>query len=211
MSARIGVILNFVLLLIGAGITLVFPVLGIPLLILGMMALIWLGVSFAALKQLERLVPRRIHVHFKEAIFDAVGMSSPYIDFLFVIHSCLSTWLFLSGKHRGDLWNPGVEAWHSDWIVDGGPFDSDEDSEIRIRWHVEQGLRSPMTEFAYRAKDSPPEKDLAFEDMQVGLKAKVLWIERDIGWLRISEKGHVVTVKVPDHSVFDSVRQQHTE
>ena len=173
--------------------------------------MMWLLVGYTVLKRLERLVARRIHVRFKEAIFDAIGMSSPYIDFLFTIHSCLSKPVLLSGKRGGDLWNPGVEAWHSEWIVEGGPLDSDDDSEIRIRWYVAQGLHSPMTELAYRATDNPPEKDLAFEDMQIGLKAKVFWIERDVGWLRLSEQGHVVTVTVPDHPAFDSIRQQHAE
>lgn len=211
MSPNLPFVFGLALSLIGGGITLAFPLVGIPVAIIGFVLLVWAAYAYLVLKRLGKLTSKRVHIGFKEARFDAIGMSSPCVDFYFTLHSCLPNGLRLSGQHKGDLWNPRIERWQADWLVDTQYADTikpDKDIDIRVRWHVRQGFNSPMTELAFRANDNPPEQHLTFEDMSIEVKANILWFEKSIGWLHLP--GETI-LTVPDHHVFGHVRRNYLE
>lgn len=200
-------IASIALTLLGGGV-MIFPWFGIPLLILGIITGAWVLYAWIQLKRLGKLIDKRVHVQFLRANFDAIGMSSPYVDFHFSVHSCLSTRFILTGKGRGDLWNPAIEAWRSNWSLDTqcqNIIEPDVDTEIRIRWSVPQGHHSPMSEFAFRANDKPPVTSLTFEHMYLEAKAHVLRLEQNIGWLQLSRTP--IEVTVPDHPTFERTRR----
>lgn len=180
---------------------------GWTLLGLGILVGLWTLVGWAYLRRLTRLIRSKIHVTFLKADFQAIGMSSPYIDFYFNIHSYLSNYIMVTGSKKGDLWNPGIEAWKASWGIDTNYqniIQPNTDNEFKIRWNVPQGHHSPMSGFAFRANDKPPEQRLTFEDMSIELKAKFIRFESNIGWLQLSQG--IVPIPVPDHSVFNTVR-----
>ena len=183
---------------------------GIPVLVLGVLIGLWTLWGHLYFRRLAQLVTTRVRVEFLKADFQAIGMSSPYLDFYFNIHSCLSSRILVTGQRKGELWNPCVEAWRSNWEIDTNYqsiIKPDSDNELRIRWIVPQGHHSPMTEFAFRAEDKPPEQSLTFEDMNIELKARFLGFEGKIGWLQLSQG--IVPLSVPDHPVFDNVRKEY--
>lgn len=157
---------------------------------------------------MSTLIGKRIHTKFIKANFDAIGMSSPYVDFYFNIHSCLPYQLRLTGGTKGDLWNPSIETWQSTWAIDT-TYQSvilpDTDMEIRVRWDVPQGHHSPMTELAFRAIDKPPIQNLTFEDMRVELESRFLMLKNNVGWLQLSPAP--IEIEVPDHPTFESTRR----
>lgn len=186
------------------------PYVGWPFLGLGVLVGMWTLAGWLRFRMLKTLIRSRIHVTFLRADFTAIGMSSPYVDFYFNIHSCLSGYIMVTGYKKGDLWNPCIEAWRSSWEVDTdyqSMIKPDTDIEFKIRWNVPQGHHSPMSEFAFRASDKPAEQHLTFEDMKIELRARFMRLEREIGWLQLSEG--VVRVPVPDHHVFETVRQEY--
>ena len=186
------------------------PYIGWPFFGLGALVGLWTLAGFLYFRKLARLIESRTDVRFMKADFTAIGMSSPYVDFYFEVHSYLSSCIMVTGEKKGDLWNPAIEAWKSSWEVDTkyqSVIKPDTDNEFRIRWYVPQGHHSPMSEFAFRASDEPAEQDLTFEDMKIELKASFMWLEREIGWLALSEG--VVRVPIPNHHVFETVRREY--
>jgi hypothetical protein len=211
MPIKLPTILGAALFLIGAGITIILPALGIPMAAAGFLFLLWWLIGYISCKFLKKRLSKRLIVNFKKADFQSIGMSSPYVDFYFNIHSCISRSLALTGQKSGELWNPCIEPWHADWLIDtkyNNLLKPDFDNEIRIRWFVPLGNRGPMAEFAFSAVDSPPEQMLTFEDMKLALKGRVFALESDVGWLQLS---NTVNVKVPDHPVFDRVRRDYIQ
>lgn len=208
MSVKLSLVIAVVLSIIG-GALMIIPYLGLPLLIIGVFGGIWALIGHITFRRMNNLVNKRIHTKSVKANFDAIGMSSPYVDFYFTIHSCLPHQLRLNGSVRGELWNPYVEAWRSSWQVDTEYQDTilpDIDTEIRVRWNVPQGHHSPMTEFAFRAEDTPPIQNLTFEDMYVELEARFLRLKSVVGWLQLSQE--IQHVEVPNHPVFDTIRKE---
>lgn len=188
----------------------IIPYIGIPVLIVGIMVGLWTLWGWLHFKRLGQLIVKRVHTKFLKADLQAIGMSSPYIDFYFNVHSCLSGQIMLTGQKKGELWNPCIEAWRSNWEIDinyQSIIKSDIDTELRIRWIVPQGHHSPMTEFAFRAEDNPPEQHLTFEDMNIELKARFLCLESKVGWLQLSQG--IIPISVPDHPIFNSVRKEY--
>ncbi len=186
----------------------IFPWVGIPILVLGVATGIWVLVAWMQLKRIGKFLEKRIHIKFLRANFNAIGMSSPYVDFYLSVHSCLSNKLIFTGRGRGELWNPAIEAWRSNWSLDTQYQDTiepDKDVEKRVRWIVPQGHHSPMSEFAFRARDNPPIQRLTFEDMYLEVKAHVFRLEQNVGWLQLSQAP--VEVTVPDHPTFERVRR----
>jgi hypothetical protein len=167
-------------------------------------------VSYLYLGRLKGKLIQGITISFVEANFDAIGMSSPYIDFYFNIHNDLSDTLIPTMQKCGDLWNPHIEAWRSTWEIyllgDVNVIKSNTNTGLRVRWVVPQGHHSPMSEFAFRAVDNPPEQYLTFEDMGIELKARFWGLERQIGWLRFPG---VTVVSIPNHIAFETVRKQY--
>lgn len=183
---------------------------GLPVLVLGLIIGGWAIYGWWTFRQLRKLIGKRAHVTFLKADFKAIGMSSPYIDFYFNLRNCLPYRLMLTNQRKGELWNPCIEAWYSNWLIDTQYQDTimpDTDTEIRVRWPVSQGYQSPMAEFAFRAKDNPPEQHLTFEDMSIEVKARILRIENNIGWLQLAQG--IIPISVPDHPVFDAVRREY--
>jgi hypothetical protein len=204
---KIPAIASIVLALLGGGV-MIFPRLGIPMLALGVAMGIWVLIAYVQFKRLGKLMGKRINVQFLKANFDAIGMSSPYVDFYLGVRSYLSSKLFFTGRGRGDLWNPASEAYPSRWSLDTQYQDiiePDKDVEIRVRWIVPQGHHSPMSEFAFRARDNPPIQCLTFEDMYLEVKAHFLGLEQNVGWLQLPQAS--VEVTVPDHPTFERVRR----
>jgi hypothetical protein len=181
---------------------------GIPLLALGVLAGLWTLWGFLHFKNFAKLITEKVSVGFKEANFDAIGMSTPYIDFYFNVHSCLSDSITLTGDIKGELWNPCVEAWKAQWetsATDQSVIKPKQDTKIKIRWFVPQGHHnSPMVELAFRAVDKPPEQMLTFEDMLLGVKAKFLGIGSNVVWMQLPGR---TTVAVPNHFIFKNIRQ----
>lgn len=209
MSVRLSYVIAVALSIIGGGL-MIIPYLGIPLLSIGVVVGVWALSGHMAFRRMTNLIDKRIHTKFIKANFDAIGMSSPYVDFYFNIHSCLSYQFKLTGSGRGELWNPYIEAWRSNWEVDTEYQDvvlPDTDTEIRVRWNVPQGHHSPMTEFAFRARDKPPIQNLTFEDMHIELEARFLRLKNIVGWLQLSQETE--HVEVPNHPVFDTIRKEY--
>lgn len=211
MRIRISTAVSVAFILLGVG-SMVIPrhaiaYVGWPLLGLGILVGLWTLVGCLRFRMLTQLIRSRMHVTFLRADFKAIGMSSPYVDFYFNIHSCLSSCIMITGEKKGDLWNPCIEAWRSSWEIDTvyqNIIQPDTDIEVKIRWNVPQGHNSPMSEFAFRANDKPPVQRLSFEDIEIELKARFLRLEREIGWLQLSHG--IVEVSVPDNPVFNTVR-----
>ncbi len=137
-------------------------------------------------------------------------MTSPYVDFYINIHNCSSFEFKLTGNHKGELWNPRIEAWRSSWEIDTKYKDiisPDADTEIRLRWIVPQGYSGPMAEFAFRAIDSPPIQHLTFDDMAIELESKFLKLKNVVGWLPLSTG--IVEVEIPNHTRFKIVRTEY--
>jgi len=216
MQVKLSTAASAVLTAFGVGIV-VIPAeitryIGISALVLGLLVGLWTLSGYLYFKRLAQLTTKRVHSEFLKADFQAIGMSSPYIDFYFNILSCLSSPILLTGQKKGELWNPCIEAWRSNWEIDTNYHSiikPNTDTELRIRWVVPQGHHSPMTEFAFRAKDKLPEQHLTFEDMNIELKAQFLRFENNIGWLQLSQG--IVPVSVPDHPIFDTVRREYLQ
>jgi hypothetical protein len=202
--------ISITLLSLGVGLLVIPYDIGFPVLFGGLIIGGWAVYGWWTLRQLRKLIGERVHVTFLKADFKAIGMSSPYIDFYFNLRNCLPYRLMLTNQKKGELYNPYIEPWYSNWLVDTQYQDivmPDTDTEIRIRWPVSQGYNSPMTEFAFRAKDNPPEQRLAFEGMSIELKARILKFEGNIGWLQLPQG--IILISVPDHPVFDAVRREY--
>ncbi len=183
------------------------PKLGIALIVIGCMCGIWWLIVWLAVKRVNKLINIRIHIEYSNTDFTSIGMSSPFVRFYFNIHSCLSYQLKLTGKKRGNLWNPNVEPWRSNWEVDTQYQDKilpDEDSEIRILWEVPPHYNSgPMAEFAFRAIDTGIQP-LSFDDMELELECTFLKLKSSIGWLTLTLG--IVDIEVSEHNVFERVR-----
>jgi hypothetical protein len=213
-SIRLSWVIDLIFTLLG-GATMLMPAemaqyIGGIMVFLGILGGLWILVAYLYLRRLPGLLVKRVHTSFIEAKFDAIGMSSPYIDFYFNIHNYLSTSLIPTGQRRGELWNPRIEAWRSSWDANVHAnvhvIKPDTNTLLRVRWVVPQGHHSPMSEFAFRAIDNPPEQCLTFEDMGIELKAKFLGLERRIGWLQLPG---VTDVPIPDHITFETVRKEY--
>ena len=191
--------------IIGGSLSLLFPQLGWPLLGIGGLTLVWVARVWMAFRRLRSLVGKRLRVMFQGANFDAIGGSSPYIDFYLTVHSYMSREVSLTGKIHGDLWNPYIEAWHGSWsasLLNEDVIVPEADTTLRIRWYVPQGT---MNEFAFRALDNPPEQAVTFEDMSVEAQASIDRFEQSVGYFSLWP-GDVSTIQVPDHIAFRAVR-----
>ncbi len=210
MSVRLPTIAAIALSIVGGGL-MIFPYIGIYIFSMGLIMGLWALTSYLAFRKMSSLIVKRLHVKYLRANFDAIGMSSPYVDFYFNIHN-YSRFIFeLTGNHKGELWNPMVEAWRSNWDVDTAYRDTilpDADTEIRLRWIVPQGYSGPMAEFAFRATDNPPIQDLTFDDMAVELGGKFLKLKHVVGQLPLSLG--IVKVDVPNHHRFSTVREEYS-
>jgi hypothetical protein len=214
MSIKLSTAFSIILFLLG-GASLIIPTelaryIGIGMLSLAALAGLWTLAGYLYLKKLTKLINKTVYASFIEANFDAIGMSSPYVDFYFNIHNHLLISLIPTGQRRGELWNPLIEAWRSSWEAnlrgDVPIIKPDANTVLRVRWVVPQGHHSPMSEFAFRATDNPPEQQLTFEDMSIELKARFLGLERKIGWLQLAG---VTNVLIPNHIAFEAVRKEY--
>jgi len=208
MSVRLPSIAGIALSILGGGL-MIIPYLGIPILFIGVGIGVWALIGYLVFRRTSNLIVKRLHVTYIKANFDAIGMSSPYIDFYFNIHNCLPLEFKMTGNHKGELWNPRIEAWRSNWEIDTRYQDiilPDADTEIRLRWIVPQGYSGPMAEFAFRATDNPPIQHLTFDDMAIELEGKFLKLKNVVGWLPLSLG--IIEVEVPNHHKFDIVRKE---
>ena len=112
MSVRLPSITGIVLSIFGGGL-MIIPYLGIPILSIGLIMGVWALIGYLVFRKMSNLVVKRLHMEYLKANFDAIGMSSPYVDFYFNIHNCSPFEFKLTGRHRGELWNPKIEAWRS--------------------------------------------------------------------------------------------------
>lgn len=202
--------ISITLLSLGVGLLVIPYDIGFPVLFGGLIIGGWVVYGWWTFRQLRKLIGKRVHATFLKADFKAIGMSSPYIDFYFNLRNYLPYRLRLTNQRKGELWNPCIEAWYSNWLIDTqyqATIMPDTDTEIRVRWPVSQGYQSPMAEFDFRAKDNPPEQRLTFEDMSIEVKARILRIENNIGWLQLAQG--IIPISVPDHPVFDAVRREY--
>lgn len=214
MGVRLSFAISLVFFLLGGALMLIppkiIPYIGIPMLILGVLVGLWASYGWLQLKRLAQLTQKRVHTRFMKADFQAMRMSSPHVDFYFCIHSCLSHPLILTGQKRGEL-SDAVQVLRANWEIDSNYQSTimpDLDSEIRIRWTVSQGgYNSPMVEFAFAAEQDPPVQHLTFNDMHIGLKARVLRLESNIGWLQLPQD--VIPVPVPNLHIFEIVRHEY--
>ncbi len=209
MSVRLPSIAGIALSIIGGGL-MIIPYLGIPILSIGLAMGLWALIGYLVFRRMRSLIAKRLHVKYLRANFDAIGMSSPYIDFYFNIHNCLPFKFKLTGNHKGELWNPRIEAWRSSWEIDTKYKDvilPDADTEIRLRWIVPQGYSGPMAEFAFRATDNPPIQHLTFDDMAIELESKFLKLKNVVGWLQLLLG--IIEVEVPNHHRFSIVRKEY--
>lgn len=213
MAFKIPTIISLSVELIGVGL-MVIPnelahYIGWPFLVLGQFGVLWVLCSWLYLRNLAKQVDKKAHTKFLKANFDAIGMSTPYIDFYFEIHSCLSNNLILTGTKRGNIWNPYVEPWKAVWNIDVAYQDiikPNSDTKIKIRWFVPQGHHnSPMADLAFTADNKTPVQELSFEDIFFEVKTRFLWIESKIGWVQLP-KG-ITTIPVPNHPIFNTIRQ----
>ena len=186
------------------------PYLGIPILSIGAAIGVWALIAYLIFRRMGNLIVKRLHVKYLKANFDAIGMSSPYVDFYFNIHNYSPFKYKLTGNHKGELLNPGIEAWRSSWGIEVKGQDvipPNGDTEVRLRWIVPPGYSGPMAEFAFRATDSPPIQHLTFDDMAVELEGKFLKLKNTVGWLPLSTGS--IEVEVPNHTRFKIVREEY--
>ena len=205
MNLGLSFLFGLAISIIGGSLSLLFPQIGWPLLVIGVLTLVWVTRVWMAFRRLRSLVGKRVRVMFQHANFDAIGGSSPYIDFYLTVHSYMPQEVSLTGNIQGDLWNPSVEAWHSSWsasLPNEDVIAPDADTTLRVRWYVPQG---PMNEFAFRALDNPPEQALSFEDMSVEAQASIYRFEQSVGYFSLWPDD-ISTVQVPDHIAFSAVR-----
>ncbi len=209
MSVRLPSIAGIAFSIIGGGL-MVIPYLGIPILSIGLAIGLWALIGYLVFRRMRSLIVKRLNMKYLRANFDAIGMSSPYVDFYFNIHNFSPFKFKLTGNHKGELWNPRVEAWRSSWEIDTKYKDiisPDADTEIRLRWIVPQGYSGPMAEFAFRATDSPPIQHLTFDDMTIELEGEFLKLKNVVGWLQLSLG--IIEVEVPNHHSFSIVREEY--
>ena len=188
----------------------IIPYVSITMLILGILGGLWTLCGYLYFKRLTQLKVEKVHIKFLRADFQAIGQSSPYVDFYFNVHSCLSSHIILTGQKRGRLSNSN-QIWESVWEINTdyrGIIKADTDTEFRIRWFVSQGNDSPMTEFAFAAIQNPPEQCLSFRDMYIELNARFLGLVSNIGWLQLPQE--IVSVPVPNHIAFVIVRRNYS-
>ncbi|MBA7696900.1 hypothetical protein ES703_105554 [subsurface metagenome] len=188
----------------------IIPYLGIPILSIGLATGLWALIGYLVFRRMRSLIDKRLNMKFLRANFDAISMSSPYVDFYFNAHNYSPFKFKLTGHHKGELWNPRIEAWRSSWEVDTKYKDiilPEADTEIRLRWIVPQGYSGPMAEFAFRATDNPPIQHLTFDDMTIELEGEFLKLKNVVGWLQLSLG--IIEVEVPDHHRFSIVREEY--
>lgn len=182
--------------------------LGVACLILGVALFLWWLISWLFFRRVSRLLNRRIHLKYLRTNFDAIGMSSPYIDFYFNAHNCLSAELRVTGEHKGNLYHYPVEFWRSAWEIESekdGAITQDDDTEIRIRWVVPTSHIGPMAELAFKATGNPPTISFNFDDMAIELECKFLKLKSTVGWLNPSISN--IDIELPNHPRFDRVRK----
>lgn len=209
MSFKLPVVAGIAFSIIGGSLVVV-PYVGITMLGIGLLIGVWVLIAYLTFKRMGNLIGKRLQIKYLKTNFDAIGMSSPYVDFYFNIHNYSKFGFKLTGSHKGELWHSGIEAWRSNWDIDTGfqnVIPPDTDAEIRLRWVAPQGYSGPMAGFAFRALDKPPVQHLTFDDMAIELEGKYLKLKNVVGWLSLSTG--VTEVAVPNHTRFRTVRKEY--
>ena len=81
----------------------IIPYLGLPILSIGLIIGAWALIGYLVFRRMGNLIVKRLHVKYLKTNFDAIDMSSPYVDFYFNIHNCSPFEFKLTGNHRGEL------------------------------------------------------------------------------------------------------------